>query len=112
MKIAFDFDGVITSNFTFYNQLMYHFIHSGHEVYIITGAKFERAQGIELILTNLYTKFIHRPKDFVSTPFTIGTWKKIQLIKYDIDLWFENEVKQYEQAGVDFSDIKTAIVRI
>lgn len=112
MNTAFDFDGVISANFALFEQLAYWLTLSGHKIFILTGAKDSRAQEIKKRLSISNSGFITRPKDFISTPFNIGTWKKIQLIKYDIDLWFENEVKQYEQAGVDFSDIKTQIVRI
>lgn len=112
MTIAFDYDGVITANIAHYNQLIFDFMRSGHDVIILTGASYKRAKHIQKTLMFPYTKFIGRPEDFISTPFNIGTWKKIQLMKNNVGLWFDNDVKQYEQAGVDFSDIETQIVRI
>lgn len=115
MNTALDYDGVITSNFQHYYQLASDFTRSGHAVYVITAANKKRVKDIitQLIRLNFQcVQIISRPKDFISTTENIGRWKKAQLIKYDIDLWFENDVKFYEQAGVDFSDIKTHIVRI
>lgn len=112
MIIAFDYDGVITANISHYNQLASDFIRSGHEVIIITGASYKRAKRIQETLQFPYTRFIGRPKNFKSTPFNIGTWKKIQLLKNNVGLWFDNEIKVYEQAGVTFNDIETQLVRI
>ena len=114
MRIGIDYDGVITANYAHYAQLVRDLIRSNHEVYVITAANYKRFKEVtnDLIRSGIDCNLVGRPKDFISTPFNIGTWKKIQLLKYDIDLWFDNEVKQYEQAGVDFSDIKTQIVRI
>lgn len=110
--VALDYDGVITANISHYNQLASDLIRSGHEVIILTGASYSRAKRIQQTIQFPYTKFIGRPKNFKSTPFNIGTWKKIQLLKNNVGLWFDNSIKEYEQAGVDFSDIETQIVRI
>lgn len=112
MIIAFDYDGVITANIAHYNQLIFDLMRSGHEVIILTGASYERSKHIQKTLMFPYTKFIGRPKNFKSTPFNIGTWKKIQLLKNNVGLWFDNEIKVYEQAGVRFDDIETQLVRI
>lgn len=112
MTIAFDYDGVITANISHYNQLASDFLRSGHGVIILTGASYERAKEIKKNLNFPHTLFIGRPKDFKSTPFNIGTWKKIQLLKNNVGLWFDNEIKIYEQAGVRFDDIETQLVRI
>lgn len=115
MRIGLDWDGVITSNFSHYFQLASDFTRSGHEVYIITAANRLRTPDIQSKLVKMdfpFLEIVERPIDFVSTTKNIGEWKKKILKKFDIDLWFENDVKFYEQAGVDFSDLKTAIVRI
>jgi hypothetical protein len=114
-NIALDYDGVITSNFQHYFQLASDFQRSRHTVYILTAANKNRVPDIISQLIRLgfpSSQIISRPRNFISTTFNIGSWKKEQLKKYDIDLWFENDCKFYEQAGVDFSDIKTEIVRV
>lgn len=111
MNVAIDYDGVISANYQHYFQLAFDFVRNGHKVFIITGANRERGKFIK----NLYfpnNTLILRPKKFVSTHKNIGKWKKRMLIKYNINLWFDNEVKIYEKAGVDFSDLKTTIIRI
>lgn len=114
-NVAFDYDGVITSNIQHYHQLASDFVRSGHEVTVITAANKNRLGDIvkTLLRTNFpSTQIVSRPKEFISTTYNIGAWKKEQLIKYKIDLWFENDVKFYELAGIDFSDLDTVIVRI
>jgi len=115
IRIALDYDGVVSANYQHYFQLASDFKRSGHQVYIITAAEHER--GIQIIdnLSKLcfpYSGAFIRDANFVSTHKNIGEWKKKTLINNKIDLWFDNEVKIYEQAGVDFSDIKTEIVRV
>jgi len=115
MSIAIDFDGVITSNFQHYFQLASDFTRSGHTVYVMTAANALRVPDIISQMIRLcfpMKQLISRPKNFISTTENIGKWKKAQLIKFDIDLWWENDCKFYEQAGVDFSDIKTQIIRV
>ena len=115
MRIALDYDGVISANFVHYYQLASDMKKSNHPIYIITASNLYRAKGISYDLDRMhfpYDFFITRPVDFISSDKTIGEWKKEMLVKHDIDLWFDNEIKNYEQAGVDFSDVKTVIVRI
>ena len=114
-NLGLDYDGVISANFQHYFQLASDFTRNGWNVYVITAARAERVKDIitQLIRLNFPAiQVVSRPKNFVSTTGRIGEWKKQQLIKYDIDLWFENDIKFYEQAGVDFSDVKTTIIRI
>ena len=115
MRIALDYDGVITANYAHYLQLAKDFVKSGHQVYILTAANKYRQKFIlqDLIISGIpFNDVIFRPNNFKSNPEMIGSFKKLWLLKLDIDLWFDNDVKQYEQAGVDFSDLKTQIVRI
>ncbi len=115
MRIAIDYDGVITANYAHYLQLARDFVKSGHEVYVITAANKKRQQDVisDLALIGFPCKqLIVRPNGFISTYENIGSFKKLWLLKLNIDLWFDNEVKIYKQAGVDFSDLKTAIVRV
>lgn len=115
MNVAIDFDGTITANWSFYTQLISDLSNSYHTVYIITGANHNRVSKIYTMLNDMkikYDYFITRPEEFKSTPRNIGNWKKEQMRKYKIKIWWDNEIKQYEQAGVDFSDLKTAIVRV
>lgn len=115
MRICLDYDGVITANIQHYAQLSRDFIKSGHSVYILTGANPKRVKEIENYLLNScfpFTRMITRPEELVSTPKNIGMWKKEQLEKWNVTLWFDNEVKIYEQAGISFKDIQVQIVRI
>lgn len=115
MKVALDYDGVISANWSHYFQLAADLYKSGHIVHILTGAKKDRADSINRRLLSMDFSFhqIHkRPENFISTPKNIGEWKKQILKQYNIDLWFDNEVKIYEQAGVSFNDLDLAIVRI
>ncbi len=115
MNIAIDYDGCITANYQHYFQLAKDFVKSGHKIYIITAAKQDRAFKISQELLDLhfpYTLVSIRPSDFKSTYKNIGEYKKKLLKEFDIDLWFDNEVKIYEQAGINFADLKTAIIRV
>jgi len=115
MNLGIDYDGVITSNFQHYFQLASDFSRNGWKVYVITAANKNRVQDIITQLIHMafpIHEVISRPKDFISTTGRIGEWKKQQLVKYDIDLYFENDIKFYEQAGVDFSKVKTTIIRV
>lgn len=114
-NVAIDYDGVITANYAHYLQLAKDFEKSGHNVYVISAANKQRRKRVvdDLAMMGFPCKqLIVRPDNFISTHENIGSFKKLWLLKLNIDLWFDNEVKIYEQAGVDFSDIKTAIVRI
>jgi hypothetical protein len=114
-KVAIDYDGVISANYQHYFQLSADFMRNGIAVYVLSAAKESRQENILEELDRLNfpcLEKIFRPVDFVSTPFNIGTWKKIKLIEYDIDLFFDNDIKQYEQSGVTFNDIETQLVRI
>ena len=115
MRVALDYDGVISANWSHYFQLAFDLLKSKHSVYIITAAKHNRAQEIQSILAAQgfhFSGIFTRPIDFISTYKNIGEWKKKIIQENAIDLWFDNEIKIYEQAGIDFSDLKTAIVRI
>lgn len=115
MNVAFDYDGVITANWNHYHQLAFDLFRSGHSVHIITAAKRERADLITRKLEAMCFSFnqVHkRPEVFESNPKNIALWKKQILIDNNIDLWFDNEIKIYEQAGVSFDDLGIEIVRI
>lgn len=117
MNVALDYDGVISANWDHYFQLAFDLVRSGHVVHIITAANPKRIHEVHEFLMAHFIKspnvVVHcRPLDFEPTQKNIGEWKKKVLKENNIDMWFDNEVKNYEREGVGFSDIKAAIVRV
>jgi hypothetical protein len=113
--LVIDYDGTITANIEHYRQLAFSFFNSGHEVHIMTACNPIRKQEVldNLNIWNIKYNMVHfRPEELISSHKNMGTWKKSILKKLKADIFFDNEIKIYEQAGVDFSDLKTAIVRI
>lgn len=113
MKVALDYDQTITSNFAFYQQLIHMLHKSGHVVIVISGCKPERAKEVEWDMQRMniyYDFFFSRPANIGTGPLNIGLWKKFILNQHKIDLWFDNEVKNYQDAGVNFNDIETEII--
>lgn len=114
MKIAIDYDGTITSNYVFYAQLCSMFSKSKHEIVIITSCNPNRVAFVKKDLKRsgiTYHHFISRPKDVISGPLSLGIWKKKVLSCIRADLWFDNDIKNYTDLGIVFSDLQTHIVR-
>lgn len=114
MIVALDYDGTITSNIVFYQQLCHMLHRSGHVVIILSGCKPERVEEVKWDLKNInvyYDFLITRPPEVKRGPEEIGSWKKDMLKEYQIDILFDNEEKNYRDAGVIFTDINTQIVR-
>lgn len=109
MIVAIDFDGTITSNFSFYHQLSYLFKKSGHKVIVLSGCNPARRKEVHKSLNKIgfpYDILICRPESVKTGPSGIGKWKKETLLEYNVDLWFDNEAKNYEDQGIDFSKLK------
>lgn len=115
MLVAIDYDGTITSNYNFYVQLTSMLIKSGHTVIILSGCNPSRIKEIYIDLAHngiTYHKLISRPKHVISGPQSIGKWKR-QMIEYlKVDVWFDNEIKNYQDAGVDYSDLPVNLVKV
>ncbi len=113
--LVLDYDGTITTNIEYYRQLAFNFYTSGHEVHIMTACNYNRRADILASLKNMNIKYhmVHfRSKEFVSTIKNIGEWKLNMLKKIKATIFFDNEIKNYELADLDFSDLKTAVIRI
>lgn len=113
LVVAFDYDGTISANFQHYVQLAHDLNKSGHEVHVISGCNPSRIIDIIKKLDKIGFEYYHshfRSDSFVSTPKNIGIWKQTILSEIKADLFFDNEIKNYEQEGITFDDF--AIVRI
>lgn len=114
MIAAIDFDGTITGNVSFYQQLMLMMLKSGWKVIVLTGCNPSRRKEVYKSLEFYripYSITICRPKSVKTGPSGLGEWKKSVLESENVDIWFDNEVKNYEDAGVDFSKLKVKIIR-
>lgn len=114
MVFAIDYDGTITSNISFYQQLCHMLNKSGHVIIILSGCKPQRADEVKYDLEQMGIKYhilITRPVDIKTGPEQIGKWKKEVLKENNVNIWFDNEVKNYEDAGVDFNDFDINIIR-
>lgn len=115
MLVAIDYDGTITSNYNFYVQLTAMLIKSGHQVIVLSGCNPTRVKEIYMDLAHkgiTYHKLISRPKQVNSGPQNIGKWKHEMLKYLKVDLWIDNEVKNYKEAGIDFSDLPVNILKV
>lgn len=114
MNVVIDYDGTITGNYAFYIQLCSMLIKSGHTVTILTACKPSRRKDVYIDLEKKgvpYHQLISRPKDVTTGPSSLGEWKKNMLESIRADVWFDNEIKNYEDAGVDFNTLSTQKVR-
>lgn len=114
MIVVIDYDGTITSNIAFYQQLTFMLNKSGHVIVILSGCKPERKDEVKWYLEKMgiiYHEFITRPENIGTGPKSIGKWKKKYLKAIKADLWFDNEVKNYQDAGVEFRDTGVSIIK-
>ncbi len=115
MTVFLDYDGTITSNYTFYVQLSSMLTRSGHVVIVLSGANYSREDEIKKELNNKgisYHKLITRPKNVSTGPKSIGAWKKAVLKSFNTAMWFDNEIKNYQDAGVNYSDLPVSLVKV
>jgi hypothetical protein len=112
---AIDFDGVISANWPHYTQLAEDLMKNHHIVYVVTACNWKRIGEVKKALERHgfpYTQLITRPAIFNSSLLNIGMWKQEQAIKYNFDIWFDNEFKDYKLAGVKFLKVKATMVQI
>lgn len=81
---------------------------------ILSGCNPKRRESIKWDLERMsipYDQLICREESVKTGPEGIGLWKKKILSEYTVSLWFDNEVKNYEDAGIDFGDLPVDIMR-
>lgn len=109
MRWCFDIDGVITANPAAIAWLTYHLLknENNNEVYILTwrdGSDEKRRAETEQDLGRfgiVYTKLIMAPRRFDNLR-TAAFWKVSQLDELKVDIWFDDEIKNYKRdLGID-----------
>lgn len=118
LRVAFDIDGVISTNPHFFETLTYFLTkkNNENEVFILTARNPSRYDDTveELKRWNIsYKELCFMPDDFARDFKTQGNWKKDTVSRLNIDLWFDNDFKWYEkECGIDFSDLKCKRIEI
>jgi pyrimidine operon attenuation protein/uracil phosphoribosyltransferase len=119
-KWAIDLDGVITANPPAMAWFLYHLLknENDNEVYIITwrnGAdEIRRKETLDdLNLFGIrYTDIVMAPRKF-KTLRMAAFWKISQIKKLDIDVWLDDELKNYTRdLGIDLERLLPNVIKI
>lgn len=117
---AIDMDGVITANPAAMSWLIYHLLKNENniEVYIVTwrnGGDPVRVTETEKDLERFgiqYTKLVMAPKKYKSLRMA-AFWKIAQMRELAIDVWFDDEIKNYTRdLGIDLERLLPNVLKI
>lgn len=119
-KWAIDLDGVITANPAVLSWLTYHLLknENQNEVYVITwrnGADPARAEATRRDLERFgitFTDVIMAPRKF-RTLRMAAFWKISQVKKLGINIWLDDELKNYTRdLGIDLERLLPTVCKI
>jgi len=119
-KWAIDMDGVITANPPAMSWILYHLLknENQNEVYIVTwrnGADPVRVDETKKDLERFgiqYTELIMAPRKF-KTLRMAAFWKIAQIKKLGINVWLDDEIKNYTRdLGIDVERLLPEVMKI
>ena len=119
-KIAIDLDGVISANPTAMSWLVYHLLKNENdiEVHIITWRNGADETRYNETLEDLkrfgvqYTTLVMAPRKF-KTLRMAAFWKIAQVRKLGINIWFDDELKNYTRdLGIDVNRLLPDVLKI